>query len=86
MGIHQSEEVYSKIKELLDIPDDEPIFIFRAQDQFSVPTLADYLNNVVEGTDNADNNMSDWFQSMREVGNEFLTWQRSNEDKVKVPD
>jgi hypothetical protein len=86
MGIHQSEEVYSKIKELLDIPEDEPIFIMRAQDQFSVPTLADYLNNVVNGTDNTHNTMGDWFDSMREKGNEFLTWQRTNEDKVKVPD
>ena len=35
MGVHQDKEIYTKIKQLLDIPEDEPIFIIRAQDQFS---------------------------------------------------
>ena len=86
MGVHQSEEVYLEIKKLLDIPEDEPIFILRAQDQFSVSTLADYLNNVVNGTDNSHNTVGEWFNNMRQTGSKFLNWQRANEDKVKVPD
>lgn len=86
MGVQQGEEVYLEIKKLLDIPSDEPIFIIRAQDQFAVPTLADYLYYVTKGTSSDRENIEEWFNNMREIGNNFLTWQRENVDKVKVPD
>lgn len=86
MGVHQSEEVYSQIKDLLDIPAEEPIFILRAQDKFSLETIADYLYNVVNSTPIGDKNMETWYDNVKSVGQKFLNWQRENRDKVKVPD
>jgi hypothetical protein len=82
MGVHASEEVYLQVKELLGIPADEPILVFRAQDQFAVEGLAGYVETVVRRADPGEA----WYDSFRARGQEFIKWQHENTDKVKVPD
>lgn len=84
MSVHQNSEVYSKIKELLEIPVNEPIFIIRAQDKYSIKTIKEYMDIVQDHT--AIGQMRDWFAQVGSIINDFLNWQRDNRDKVKVPD
>lgn len=88
MSVHRSPEIYSHIKQLLDIPQDEPIFILRAQDKFSVETIKSYRKRVQDGTrpNLRHLNWQNWFMNMGSVINDFLNWQRDHKDKVKVPD
>jgi hypothetical protein len=80
VGVH-STQVYPQIKELLQIPHDEPIFILRAQDQTSVDTLDHYISeNETEGNDPS------WLEEMRKVANEFEDWQIKNSRKIKRAD
>jgi hypothetical protein len=76
----QSRENELKIKELLGVPPDEPIFVLRAQDQFAPQAIDDYRFNV-EGDAG-----SEWFHDVGSIRNDFINWQRDNRDKVKVPD
>jgi hypothetical protein len=80
MGVHKT-EVYPEIKKLLDIPEDEPIFILRAQDKAALPTLIDY-------EDEADHKgaSDEFYNSLEPIYEDFRKWQADNPDKVKVPD
>lgn len=69
------------------IPEDEPIFILRAQDMAALQTLDGYADEAVEC------GASDEFAfavSSRErqdsVFMRFQTWQETHPDKVKTPD
>ncbi len=84
MGVHQEPSVYTKIKDLLDIPDDEPIFIIRAQDKYSIDTLGEYIGLVIARSKGAD--LGDWVGEVSSIGQTFVDWQKANIDKVKVPD
>lgn len=88
MSVHRSKEVYSHIKQLLDIPDDEPIFILRAQDKFAIKLLQMYRNLVRDGVKpkNRDSKFNDWFENIGSIIVHFVHWQKNNRDKVKVPD
>jgi hypothetical protein len=59
------------------IPDDEPIFIFRAKDQISLVALVAYSNMC-----------SDDLHRKVILGRlqDFIAWQEANLDKVKEPD
>jgi hypothetical protein len=79
LGVHDTEK-YFAIKELLGIPQDEPIFILRAQDKFSVETVEAYgeitCNFCSESFDDG----------ITSVATIFRKWQTDHPDKVKVPD
>lgn len=85
MGVHQNRETYLKIKELLGIPADEPIFILRAQDQFSTRTLR-YYKEVIYNRTIIGNLSEKWIAEIGSITNDFLNWQRKNRYKVKEPD
>lgn len=84
MGVHQSKETYSEIKKLLDIPPDEPIFIIRAQDKFSIRAIRYYRDLVRDGTRIKTD--PEWKEQVGSVINKFIHWQSNNRNKVKVPD
>lgn len=80
MGVHDT-DAYPHIKAWLDIPQDEPIFILRAQDDASVETLASY--NEIASVKGA---ASEFSVNVGNVGNEFAEWRAKNPDKCKTPD
>jgi hypothetical protein len=83
MSVHDCD--YSKVKEALGIPEDEPIFVLRAQDVFSVPTIARYRNFAAQmeaGTEPSQ----EWFDNIDKEMESFQTWQGENRTVVKVPD
>ena len=86
MGVHQDREKYLQIKEILDIPADEPIFILRAQDKFSVTILQAYKQLARDGIRNRADNFFEWSQQLSSVISDFINWRRDNKDKIKVPD
>jgi hypothetical protein len=68
-------------KRAYGIPEDEPIFVLRAQDKLSTRIVARYRNDAatadlpVEFIDDLDTTL-----------NSFSDWQTENADKVKLPD
>lgn len=85
MGVHQSKEVYSKVKDLLGIPRDEPIFILRAQDKFSIDGIKRYREIAHDKTIIGEES-EEWVENVGSKINDFINWQNLNRDKVKVPD
>lgn len=79
MGVHDLDK-YPEVKRLLGIPEDEPIFILRAQDKFSTETVAAYADIVF------DEVSTDFNDGMDENEKQFREWQSANKDKVKIPD
>ena len=70
-----------KIKAILNIPEDEPVFLLRAQDVSSVETLYRYIFlQEVPGNDPS------FLEELRRIRNEFEDWQVKNSDKVKRAD
>jgi hypothetical protein len=87
MSVHQEDKrVYETIKKLLDIPEDEPIFIIRAQDRFSVKLIQYYRKMVRDGSKVEVKKLFSWYENVGSVISDFINWQRDNRDKVKVPD
>jgi hypothetical protein len=84
MGVHKT-EVYPTIKRLLEIPEDEPIFILRAQDKLSVPILETYAG---AARDNIHDSQLQWDMliGLEIVVKDFERWQFENVDRMKVPD
>ena len=80
MGVHNT-DAYPKIKELLGIPNEEPIFILRAQDKLSVPMIARYDIMAKQVEDGPD---EEWHDHIRDIQEAFLDWQHKN--TTKVPD
>lgn len=63
------------------IGEDEPIFIFRAQDANSVPALEAYAEKCIEkGTSSAH------LEAIGSSIDNFRRWQEENRDKVRLPD
>jgi hypothetical protein len=86
MGVHDVANT-SKAKKLLGIPVDEPVFIIRAQDQFSVPALARYRNLADEVEEQGGKRpKAAWFSDLDTTQSDFIRWQAENSDRVKVPD
>lgn len=86
MGVRQDQGIYSEIKILLDVPVDEPIFIIRAQDKFSVQAITLYRTIVNNSLPIGDENALKMEAEIGSIRNDFINWQRDNRDKVKVPD
>lgn len=87
MGVKQEDQrVYETIKKLLDIPPDEPIFILRAQDQYSIEGIQSYRSHVMWGVRSRLAQLEDWGNQVGSIINDFKNWQRDHKEKVKVPD
>ncbi len=80
MGLHDVSK-YPKVKKMFDIPEDEPILIFRAKDKASMAALTCYANQLVAlGAD------SRFISDFRVQRSEWNQWQHDNEGKMKIPD
>ena len=64
-----------------DIPDDEPVIVFRARDVTTVDVLAYYLMRCAK-KGSPTRHLSLVVQAVAR----FRAWQEENPDKVKVPD
>ena len=84
MGVHNMKD-YTKVRKTLGIPEDEPIFILRAQDMLSIPTIARYDVAAREIAEH-ERPGKEWFESLEAHQAEFAKWQAENLDKVKIPD
>ncbi len=64
-----------------DIPDDEPVIVFRAKDKLLPAVLAIYLElcDLAGSPERHMRIVADTYSTMR-------TWQRDNPGKVKTPD
>lgn len=84
MSVHDAN--YKKIKKECGIPEDEPIFILRAQDKLALPTIQRYVNHANGIEIESEQRSHEWFDGMDEVLREFTTWQQGNKDQLKLPD
>lgn len=74
------DEKYGKLK-IGNIPDDEPVFVLRAQDVVAMNTLENYAHQAeVMGAKKS------FVKDVLAVRDSFQKWQDDNDDKVKVPD
>lgn len=80
MSVHDIQH-YPEIKRLLGIPEDEPIFILRAQDEVSLDTVEAYID-----MSEKPGNDPTFMQNLRQVADEFNHWQVEHSDKVKQAD
>lgn len=72
----------SRAAKLLEkIPDDEPVFILRAQDMLSTPCLTRWLAQAFEEEVDAAK-----IESARAVFKAFVYWQHTHSQQCKVPD
>jgi len=84
MGVHDAD--YKKVKKLLGIPDGEPIFVLRAQDDLALHTVVGYMNVARQIEDLKVRPSDQWFDHMNGVVNEFAAFRTDHPDKMKVPD
>lgn len=80
MGVHDT-DVYPAVKQLLGIPEDEPIFILRAQDQCALEAIPVYAQLA-----NDAGAPKQFLAGLGDVAFQFSDWRMKNRDKVKVPD
>lgn len=89
MGVH-NREVYPEIKRLLEIPEDEPIFIIRAQDKLAEQAVEEYgqlyRREVGQGGAKMNADQRVFRDALDETSDEIWAWQENNRDKVKLPD
>ena len=64
------------------IPDDEPVFILRAQDALAVPRIQEWIT----AADQAGVPLSKITNAIDQHRDPFLVWQAANPSKVKLPD
>jgi len=63
-----------------EIPEDEPLFIFRAKDRLAIKSLAHYFCSCV-----MDECTSEQVNSLANTIIEWAKWQKNNPDKMKQP-
>jgi hypothetical protein len=77
MGVQDGN--YKQVRKALGIPEDEPVFVIRAQDELAVPIIARYRNMAeIAGCD------GEFLSGLDGVQEQFVTWRTDN--KTKVPD
>jgi len=82
MSIVEGLKVYEgTIKNYLGIPDDEPIFILRAQDVEAMEIVHYYSDNYRTG-----GTSKEFLRSLDEKVNEWETWRDKNQDVLKRAD
>jgi len=90
VGVHELSQ-YPQIRELLEIPPGEPLFIIRAQDVLSPGAVAAYrclyqIGASIE-THKLDKDVSKHFSDhLYAVETEFMRWQIRYKERVKFPD
>ena len=80
MGVHDTDR-YTEVKSLLGIPEDEPIFILRAQDR-AAPNAVDEYGHMAERIGASEK----FCVGVDRCAAEFDAWQVANPQRVKVPD
>lgn len=80
MGVHDL-DMYPAIRNLLNIPEGEPLFILRAQDVTVVPVIRFYGTSAL-----AAGATPEFVQHVNEDAYEFEQWQEANPGRVKIPD
>jgi hypothetical protein len=85
MGVHDK-NMYPAIKELLGIPQDEPIFILRAQDQMSLGTIDYYRDRYQVASALRQQPQKDFHNDLDDAYNEFDDFQSAHSSRVKMPD
>ena len=70
--------------EIPGIPDDEPIFVLRAQDVLAIPTLVRYENFRINVEN--DTPTQEWLADLEAQIERFGEWAKQHADKMKVPD
>ncbi len=85
MGVHQSEDVYAQIKEILGIPLEEPILIFRGQDLYAVDAINSYRFIAQNRTPKTQDN-STWITDLDNALDKFKRYRQLHKDNLKVPD
>jgi hypothetical protein len=73
--------MYSAIKRILEIPEDEPIFIIRGKDKLATESVDDYLALAAARGCN-----STFLKDLESVVSDFERFQARNPDVVKLPD
>jgi hypothetical protein len=97
MGVHADTETYKHVKALLGIPEHEPIFILRAQDELSETTISKYgqsYRSIAERRNRAKNpeaarltpEQKQFSVGIEKIADEFYEWQDDHDDVVKFPD
>lgn len=68
------------------VPDDEPVFILRAQDDLALHTITRYRNTASQIEDKEKLPSNEWFAALDSVIADFGQWRQDNPDKMKIPD
>lgn len=83
MGVRDND---ADVKDALGIPEDEPIFVLRAQDRLTVSTIARYRNYAAQIEKPELMPDAEWFKTLDEKIGEFQTWQMNHPERTKIPD
>lgn len=63
------------------IPDDEPVFIFRARDVFAVEIITEYMRRLMDGNQNKDH-----ISTVQERMEDFIRFREDYPERMKEPD
>jgi len=74
------------VKEVMNIPEDEPIFVLRAKDTYASAAVADWLTHASRPHDKTRGISLNKYVNANTRFQEMLEWQRVNWEEVKVPD
>lgn len=90
MGVHAVEK-YDEVRSALGIPEGEPLFIIRAQDELSIDALAQYRRNYTQSAmlTNGEVALDEIDRFNREMDvliAQFHRWQQDHPESVKFPD
>lgn len=85
MGVH-NKVMDPKIKELLGVPEDEPIFILRAQDDKALAAVENYYYLQSQDRPAEDHQAPEFLDEIRAIREEFFAFQEQNPDRVKKAD
>lgn len=85
MGVHDTDK-YNDVKNILGIPEDEPIFILRAQDDLALHSVVRYKNQAASIEDPAKKRTGEWADDMDSVISDFTAFRNENPDRMKLPD
>jgi hypothetical protein len=64
-----------------DIPDDEPVIVFRARDRLTMPLL-EYYQQLCQGAGSPQRHL----ELIGKTHDEFGRWQEAHPDQVRTPD
>jgi len=86
MGVH-NKNVYPQIKELLGIPDDEPIFILRGQDISAVRAISAYRQHAsIDIRATRGSSGTAFLRDVESCIDDFVEFGIQNPGRIKTPD